>query len=83
MWLPGDIISFIPRTDAGPLLLAVQSSLAINTGYNIYHTVDVKILLLGWKLFQSSELAVGLTFALMTVHPIIIYRTLKKLCKNI
>ena len=30
--------------DAGSLLLAVQSLLAIKTGYIIYHTVDVKIL---------------------------------------
>jgi hypothetical protein len=40
------LISIIRRVDAGSLLPAVQSLLAINTGYIIYHTVDVKIPLL-------------------------------------
>jgi len=77
MWLPDDIISVIRRIDAGSLLLAVQSLLAINTGYIIYHIVDVKILLLDLELFQSSDGAVGLSFVLTTVHPIIITRHFK------
>jgi hypothetical protein len=77
MCLPDDIISINRGIDAGSLLLAVQSLLAINTGYIIYHTVDVKILLLDQELFQSSEGAVGLSFVSTTVHPIIITRHLK------
>ena len=76
MWLPDDIISIIRRIDAGSLLLTAQFLLAVNSGYIIYHIVDVKILL-DQELFQSSEGAVGLSFVLTTVQPIIMTQHLK------